>query len=111
MLDNQCVVLESVATPELRAQGLSGREHLADHAGMLFVFDAAGRQCMWMRDMKFSLDIIWLTEDKRITKIEQNISPETYPQSFCGDDAKYVIEINTKTAESAGLQIGQKLNF
>lgn len=64
-----------------------------------------------MKDMRFSLDIIWLNEAGIITKIEKQVSPETYPADFCSPNTKYVIELNAGTAEQARLKVGQTLQL
>lgn len=107
-----CVQLERADTDETRQKGLSGRHHLASTAGMLFVFDTSAKQCMWMKNMNFALDIIWLNENKKIVKIQENVKPETYPAAFCSDVlAKYVIEVNAGIVHRAGLKTGQILQF
>ncbi len=105
--------LERVSTDEARAKGLSGRKELSINYGMLFEFDAAGTHCMWMKSMNIPIDMIWVNEEKRIVKIEANVSPSTYPASFCNTDssAQYVIETNAKVAESLGLKVGQQVTF
>lgn len=110
--DGGCVRLETVSTPEALSRGLSGHAAIeADH-GMLFDFGAEGRPCMWMKDMRFSLDIIWLNDDKEIVEIKRGITPETYPKSFCADEAaRYVIEVNAGVADNAGLKVGQTLSL
>lgn len=90
-----CYDLEKADTNESRIRGLSGREVLAENAGMLFVFDSDGEQCMWMKDTLISLDMIWLDSSKRVIKIEENITPDTFPTAFCPPSpARYVIELN-----------------
>jgi uncharacterized membrane protein (UPF0127 family) len=109
---SDCVSLWQAKTPQQRTQGLSDKKNLAPTQGMLFTFDEPGKQCMWMKDMYVSLDMIWLNEKKAITKIERNITPETFPESFCGTSSdKYVIELLNGTASLAGLQVGDTLNL
>lgn len=103
--------LELADTESERIRGLSGREKLDEDRAMLFVFPESAEQCMWMKDMKFSLDMVWLDSSRKITKIERNVSPNTYPQAFCADNAKYVLEFNAGVTEDTGLKIGQNLNF
>lgn len=106
-----CYPLERADTNQTRIKGLSGRENLPPRTGMLFVFERPAEQCIWMKDMSFSLDIIWLDEAKKITKIEQNVSPDTYPATFCADETKYVIELNSGDAQDLGLSPDQQLEF
>ena len=107
-----CVQLEKADTVEARQRGLSGRQYLAPNSGMLFVFDNSDKQCMWMKDMKFNLDIVWLDADKKIVDLKENVKPESFPESFCSESpALYVIELNAGTARKAGLERGQTLSF
>lgn len=107
-----CIHLQLAATDASRQNGLSGKDSMSDTEGMLFVFDGAGKQCMWMKDMKFSLDMVWVDQNKTITHLEKNVSPNSYPESFCGGDRdKYVVELNTGIVERANLFVGKKLNI
>src|SRR5581483_7593288 len=53
--------VEMATTPAEQACGLSGREGLADGTGMFFVFGSGGMQSFWMKDMKFPIDIVWIS--------------------------------------------------
>ena len=35
-----------------------------------------------MKDMHVSIDIAWLSEDGTVLKIEENVSPDTFPAVF-----------------------------
>lgn len=107
----KCFELEVADTNQTRKLGLSSRDSLAKNNGMLFVFEAPSEQCFWMKDMRFDLDIIWTDESKRINKIEKNVSPSSYPESFCAAETKYVLEFNAGFAELYGLKVGDELNF
>jgi uncharacterized membrane protein (UPF0127 family) len=96
-----CVFLERADTPGSRARGLSGRVSMDKTSGMLFVFDHPQQVCIWMKDMKFPLDLLWLDTDHRIVKTKANVSPETYPETFCVDNVQYVIELKAGVASQA----------
>lgn len=110
-IKNQCFVVERADTNEKRVKGLSNRESLPTQNAMVFVFDTPDNQCFWMKGMKFAIDMIWLNENKEIIKIESNVTPETYPKSFCAENTKYVIEINTGLANNLGLRLGDKIDL
>ena len=94
-------------TEAKREKGLGGFVSLRSDDGMLFVFPKLGIYPFWMKDMQFSLDIIWLDEKCAITHIEKNASPETYPKSFTPDkNSLYVLEINAGFAEKNNLKTG-----
>jgi uncharacterized protein len=105
-------LLELADSPEKRQQGLSGRENIANHSGMLFIFDTNDYHGIWMPDMNFSIDIIWLDEAKQVVAIESRVAPETYPRVFKPTvPAKYVIELPAGTAATEQLVVGQVLEF
>lgn len=93
--------------PAERRQGLSGQDALENDEAMIFIFDEPGMHGFWMKDMKFSIDIIWIDENLRVVHIEENVSPSTYPESyFPSVDAKYVLEIYTGQAAAQGIGLG-----
>jgi uncharacterized membrane protein (UPF0127 family) len=66
-------VVEVARTPQQLQNGLSNRKTLSPRRGMLFVFSNSEIQSMWMPNMYFPLDIVWINKDRVITKIEESI--------------------------------------
>ena len=99
-------------TGALRAKGLSDTPSLPQKEGMLFVFQDATRSCFWMKDMQYSLDIIWLDANKQIVYMVQNVTPQSFPDSFCtATPARYVLELNAGEVKRSGMRIGQQVSF
>jgi uncharacterized membrane protein (UPF0127 family) len=97
---------------EERKEGLSDRDGLPENEGMLFDFGESGTYGIWMKDMKFSLDILWVSGDMSVTTIKENISPETYPEVFYSDgEARYVLELPAGFVNDHNIQIGDKVNL
>ncbi|NCT01821.1 DUF192 domain-containing protein [Candidatus Parcubacteria bacterium] len=91
-----------------RISGLSGTPFLPDNVVKLFVFGVLGPQSIWMKDMNYPIDILWLDETGVIVHIEKNISPDTYPTSFSSPvPAWYVVEANAGFVDSQGITIGE----
>ena len=87
------IKVEIADTEALRERGLSGRRSLKEGTGMLFVFDTPEKYGFWMKDMKFSIDMLWFDE-KSLIWMERAVSPETYPQVlYPHSPAKYVLEV------------------
>lgn len=94
MVIKDVTVRASVAQtwPE-RIQGLSDTPYLPEDIVKLFVFDSPGMHSIWMKDMNYSIDILWVDEAGVIVHIEENASPESYPAMFVPKtEARYVIE-------------------
>lgn len=106
------IQLDIAKSEEARAKGLGGRESMADDQGMLFVFDQPAVECFWMKDMQFPIDIIWLNTAKQVVHVERNLSPETYPASYCPKlPAKYVVELNAGQAKQLDISPGDTLKL
>lgn len=104
------IVAEIAATPAQQEQGLSGRAGLLPMHGMFFVFNHSDRWGIWMKDMRFSLDILWADENGRVITVEQNVSPSTYPQSFYPQaPALYVVELPAGFIAAHSIAIGSQI--
>lgn len=99
-------------TPETRAKGLSGLEKLPQNHGLLFVFEENEKYGIWMKDMNFAIDIIWLNENFKVVYFKPDISPETFPKIYYPPiDARYVLETNAGFIEEHGIGEGAKLKL
>jgi uncharacterized membrane protein (UPF0127 family) len=102
--------VETVVSPGALAKGLSGREKLPAGYGMLFVFPVVAVQSMWMPDMKFPLDIVWLDEHLCVTNLSLGAQPcarhAECPKYSSGSMVKYAIEMNAGEAKALGFKPG-----
>jgi uncharacterized protein len=106
------LLVEVVDTQKERIQGLSGREGLEKNNGMLFVFDNEDSHGIWMKDMNFAIDILWIDSDFNIVNIKKYANPESYPEIFLPQTPnKYVLEVNVGFLEKNDIKIGDKINF
>lgn len=106
-LKGQTIRVSVADTESMRGQGLSGRKELAADEGMLFVFPQDGKYAFWMKDMRFSIDILWLAKDGSVVYMAQNVSPDTYPHNFQPNAlARYVLELPAGYAREHNVAIG-----
>ena len=112
VLGHKEYVLEIADNADEHKKGLSGRTQLPAGQGMLFVFQASGDHGIWMKDMRFAIDIIWLDANQQIVGLKANARPESYPETFYSEDASlYVIEVNVGEIAETGLKIGDQLHL
>ena len=103
---------EVASTPARLEKGLSGRPCIDNNQAMLFQFDRSDYHSFWMKDMKFSIDMLWIDEDSRVVTIKANISPSTYPKTFTSTQpAKYVLELKANQAQALSISTNTSLNF
>lgn len=106
-LRGEFVKIAIADTESLRAQGLSGISKLGPDEGMLFIFPRDGKYAFWMKDMRFSIDILWLSSEGVVVDMVERVSPSTYPDSFIPETpARYVLELPEGYVEAHGVKVG-----
>jgi uncharacterized membrane protein (UPF0127 family) len=107
------VVQASVAdTLSSRIKGLSGTPYLPDNVGKLFAFGVPGSHSIWMKDMLYSIDIIWAAQDGTIVHIEEAVSPDTFPTSFASPvPAWFVVETNEGFVAEQDIVVGDLITL
>jgi uncharacterized membrane protein (UPF0127 family) len=98
--------VELALTSAEHERGLMFREHLADDAGMLFVFERPSQQTFWMKNTLIPLDMIFIRSDRRILGIVANAEPQTLNPRFVPGASQFVLEIRGGLAAERGLGAG-----
>lgn len=118
-IDDVVLQVQIADTDPLYARGLMFQEELPFDQGMIFVFDGEERRSMWMLNMQFALDIIWLDSNGNIIHIEKNVPPcktalETVScPSYKADNkfAKYVLEVTAGFIDEFNITEDSKLEI
>lgn len=114
VLADQPFVVEYVADPDSRRQGLMGRKNLAAGTGMLFDFPEGTQPAIWMRNMLISLDLLYVDDTGEIAQIFPNVPPcSSMPCEIYHADQplRFVLEVPAGTVQSLGLEEGQILDL
>ena len=96
---------EVVNTQESRMRGLMMRQSMPTHRGMLFVFDADARHCMWMKNTLLPLAVAFLDGQGRIINVEE-MRPQTEDNHCAAKPARYALEMNAQWFSKRGLGAG-----
>lgn len=95
--------------------GLSVINKLPHNYGMLFEVDP--NTGIWMKDMKYPIDIIWIDSENKISHLVASARPSSYPGTIYknptpskAEDA-YIIEINSGEIKRLRLKLGDELIF
>ncbi|MBI2012192.1 DUF192 domain-containing protein [Candidatus Daviesbacteria bacterium] len=115
---NEVSIQAEVAdSPEKRRQGLGGRKSLDQGSGMLFIMDEKKRHTFWMKNLKFSIDLIWIDEDKVVDIISDVPPPKegeidanlpTFSPSLPADK---VLEVNGGFAKKYNIKIDDRVEI
>jgi uncharacterized membrane protein (UPF0127 family) len=107
--------LEVRRTPDERALGLMFRKNFSEEEGMLFVFPEDGLHAFWMKNMRISIDILWLDARGVVVHAEERVPP--CPDASVGpcpsyvplQEARYVLEIPAGAAARNALRVGSHI--
>ncbi len=111
-INNKEINLITVRNSESRERGLSNTKSLPDNTAMLFVFDEPDKYGIWMKDMKFPIDIMWMDDSHRIVYQKENVSPNTFPEIFSPNEKiLYILEANAGFMKRNNLSVGNYLNL
>jgi uncharacterized protein len=99
-------MVEVMRTDGDRARGLMYRRYLPADNGMLFDFGKDQIITMWMKNTFISLDMIFLSADGRIHRIEQRTEPESEKTISSGVPVRAVLEVNAGVAIRLNLKPG-----
>jgi uncharacterized protein len=91
-----------------RARGLMHRKGLAPNAGMLFVFDAPGEQCMWMKNTYIPLSVAFLDAQGTIINIA-DMQPHNEQTHCAARPALYALEMTQGWFAERGIKPGVKV--
>jgi len=92
-----------------KRQGLLGVDDLPKNNGMLFIYETMQPLVFTMKEMKISLDIIFINENLTITQIVKADIDQEYIIS--NGPAQYVVEINQGLSDQYQIAIGTSVEI
>jgi hypothetical protein len=103
--------VDVATTQQQRYRGLSGREHLREGTGMLFVYPAEKVREFCMRGCLVALDIAFLDADRRVVQmhtmsVETDLAGRATYSS--GRPAQYALEVPAGELSAAGVAVGDR---
>lgn len=107
------VEVELASSPDEHYLGLSHRDFLLEKSGMLFLFQEEEEISFLMRDMNFSLDILFINKNK-IVNIYKNIPFDKNSQSILYKSiypVDKVLELNGGFCDENKIKVGDFLEF
>lgn len=118
-LDDVVLEVQIADTDPRRARGLMFQEQLPFDQGMLLVFDSPGKLSIWMLNMQFPLDMLWIDGNGTVVYIEKNVLPcktavetVTCPSYKGGDkEAQYVLEVTAGFIDKNNITIDSILEI
>jgi uncharacterized membrane protein (UPF0127 family) len=97
---------EIAQTNEQKALGLMFRKSIPDGTGMLFPYATPQEITMWMRNTYASLDMVFITADGRVHRIEERAEPLSERIISSKGPVLAVLELAAGSAQKLGLRPG-----
>lgn len=111
VINGKLVAVELFDTPKEQVRGLSGRKELASGRGALFVYTSKGSQGIWMKDMHFAIDVLWLDREGEVVNLVDDMRPESYPKVFeSRTPAYYVLELPDTAIADYSISVGTQVD-
>ena len=98
--------VEVAATRDQQARGLMFRRSMGPRQGMLFIYDETQYVSMWMRNTYISLDMIFISADGKVHRVEASTEPLSERIIESGDKILAVLEIAGGIAAKLNLKPG-----
>ena len=109
LINNHKLKVEVSDTPEKIKIGLSNRNYLDSDCGMLLIFSKPDMYWIWMKDMKFPIDVLWLDKNV-IVDLKENISPkEGLNKIYPSENSTYILELNAGICKQHQIKKGDKI--
>lgn len=103
--------VEVASTPHARAAGLANRPSI-EHDGLLLDWNERGEHPIWMAEMRFPLDLVWLNNNGKVLAVVAHVPP--CPRQPCPlylppgtEHSSAVLELPTGAAERHGIKNNQ----
>lgn len=101
--------VELATTERERRLGLMYRRSLADDGGMLFLYDEPQPISMWMKNTPISLDMIFISPEGKVHRIEERTEPFSTAPVSSGGAVLGILEVKAGTAKAIGLKPGDEV--
>ncbi|MFC0410521.1 DUF192 domain-containing protein [Roseomonas elaeocarpi] len=101
--------VEMALETEQQRVGLMYRQRVRPDEGMLFDWNRPRDAAMWMKNTVTSLDMIFISQDGRISHIAENTVPRSLAIISSNGPARATLEVAAGTAARLGLRVGDKV--
>jgi uncharacterized membrane protein (UPF0127 family) len=105
------VKVELARTEPDRQRGLMFRQSLEPGRGMLFLFEHPDKLKFWMRNTYIPLDMIFISQDKRVVFVEENAAPLNDLPRGPEELTQFVLEVPGGWARAHGVGPGVEVRF
>lgn len=109
------VTVEVARSDTAQRKGLSERNSLCEDCGMLFLFPKSDFYSIWMKGMRFDIDIMWINGG-RVAGIAPNVpypgpNETNFPLYSPPQAVEAVLEVSSGWARENGIKVGDEVKY
>jgi uncharacterized protein len=108
---DQHVKVEIARSDPERQRGLMYRQKLEPGRGMIFLFPAPEPLKFWMKNTYIPLDMIFISNERKVLYVEENAEPLTTQSRGPDEDSQFVLEVPGGWARAHGVERGVAVKF
>ena len=110
-ISGNIVKAEVADTTTKRMEGLMFKKSLPENQGMIFIFGKEGHPGIWMINMSFPIDILWINKNLKIVHIVEDAQPckINCVTHLPNEKALYVLEVNSGFVAKNKLHTGNSI--
>lgn len=102
------ITAEVARTPQQQQIGMMMRTQMAQHEGMLFVFDDVSPRCFWMKNTLLPLSIAFIADDGTIVNLA-DMQARSEVSHCSTKPVRFALEMNQGWFGKRGIQAGYRL--
>ena len=102
------ITAELARTPQQQQIGMMMRTQMAQHEGMLFVFDDVSPRCFWMKNTLLPLSIAFIADDGTIVNLA-DMQARSEASHCSTKPVRFTLEMNQGWFGKRGIQAGYRL--
>lgn len=87
----------------------AGLMHRIEPAWLLFLFPAKGKHPVWMANVRFPIDAVWMDEQSRIVELARGLRPFSMRAVGGKVRSSMLLEMPSGSIDEHGLQVGQTI--
>lgn len=104
--------LEIANNDNERSTGFKYRTDICDKCAILFIFEYPLKVDFWMKDTPSSLDIIFITDNGRVTDVHKNTNPyQVEPKYKSSEKIKYTLEVKAGISQTLDINKGDLIDI
>ena len=102
-------LVEIAETPEQLSAGLMNREELEEESGMLFIQPKSEIMSIWMKNVLFPVDLLFIDKKGKIVALHPNMVPNSTVPINSGEKVKAALELPAGSIERFEIALGDRV--